>query len=59
MWDYLSHVIANWKDEVIIMGNFNEVRNKAERFGSVFNVQGENAFNMFISSAGLEEVPVG
>nr|GEZ54607.1 RNA-directed DNA polymerase, eukaryota, reverse transcriptase zinc-binding domain protein [Tanacetum cinerariifolium] len=59
LWDYLSHVIANWKGEVIIMGDFNEVRNKAERFGSMFNVQGANAFNMFISSAGLEEVPLG
>ncbi|GJT33296.1 RNA-directed DNA polymerase, eukaryota, reverse transcriptase zinc-binding domain protein [Tanacetum coccineum] len=57
--NYLSHVIANWKGEVIIMGDFNEVRNKAERFGSVFNVQGANDFNMFISSAGLKEVPLG
>ncbi|GKC87099.1 RNA-directed DNA polymerase, eukaryota, partial [Tanacetum coccineum] len=59
LWDYLSHVIANWQGEVIIMGDFNEVRNKAERFGWVFNVQGANAFNSFISSAGLEEVPLG
>ncbi|GJV85462.1 RNA-directed DNA polymerase, eukaryota, reverse transcriptase zinc-binding domain protein [Tanacetum coccineum] len=47
------------RGEVIIMGDFNEVRNKNERFGSVFNVQGANAFNLFISSAGLEEVPLG
>ncbi|GJT78028.1 RNA-directed DNA polymerase, eukaryota [Tanacetum coccineum] len=40
-------------------GDFNEVRKKAERFGSVFNVQGADAFNMFISNAGLEEVPLG
>ncbi|GJV26506.1 hypothetical protein Tco_1379201 [Tanacetum coccineum] len=33
LWDYLSHVIANWKGEMIIIGDFNEVRNKAERFG--------------------------
>ncbi|GJX40177.1 RNA-directed DNA polymerase, eukaryota, reverse transcriptase zinc-binding domain protein [Tanacetum coccineum] len=33
LWDYLFHVIANWK--------------------------GANAFNSFISSAGLEEVPLG
>ncbi|GJU45555.1 RNA-directed DNA polymerase, eukaryota [Tanacetum coccineum] len=45
--------------EVIIMGDFNEVRKKAERFGSVFIVQGADAFNMFISNAGLEEVPLG
>ncbi|GJZ99205.1 RNA-directed DNA polymerase, eukaryota [Tanacetum coccineum] len=59
LWDYMFHVIANWKGEVIIMGDFNEVRNKNERFGSVFNVQGVNAFSSFISSAGLEEVPLG
>nr|GEX29266.1 RNA-directed DNA polymerase, eukaryota, reverse transcriptase zinc-binding domain protein [Tanacetum cinerariifolium] len=46
-------------DEYDYYGDFNEVRNKAERFGSVFNVQGANAFNMFISSVGLEEVPLG
>ncbi|GKG65755.1 hypothetical protein Tco_0687167, partial [Tanacetum coccineum] len=27
--------------------------------GSAFNVQGGNAFNSFIASAGLEEVPLG
>nr|GEX65242.1 RNA-directed DNA polymerase, eukaryota, reverse transcriptase zinc-binding domain protein [Tanacetum cinerariifolium] len=39
--------------------DFNKVRNKAERFALVFNVQGVNAFNMCISSASLEEVPLG
>ncbi|GJR65771.1 RNA-directed DNA polymerase, eukaryota [Tanacetum coccineum] len=24
LWDYLRHVIANWKGEVIVMGDFNE-----------------------------------
>nr|GEY09368.1 RNA-directed DNA polymerase, eukaryota [Tanacetum cinerariifolium] len=50
---------ANENGEVIVMGDFNKVRTKNERFGSVFNVQGANAFNSFISSAGLEEVPLG
>nr|GEW52503.1 RNA-directed DNA polymerase, eukaryota [Tanacetum cinerariifolium] len=59
LWDYLCHVIANWKGKVIVMEDFNEVRNKNERFGSIYNVQGANAFNSFISSAGLEEVPLG
>ncbi|GKB54208.1 RNA-directed DNA polymerase, eukaryota, reverse transcriptase zinc-binding domain protein [Tanacetum coccineum] len=54
----MFHVIANWKGEVIIMGDFNEVRNKNERFGSVFNVQGAVTFYLFISNAGLEEVPL-
>ncbi|PWA87879.1 RNA-directed DNA polymerase, eukaryota, Reverse transcriptase zinc-binding domain protein [Artemisia annua] len=59
LWDYLAFVIDNWKGEVVIMGEFNEVRKKVERFGSVFNVQGANAFNLFICNAGLEEVPLG
>ncbi|GKB12276.1 RNA-directed DNA polymerase, eukaryota, reverse transcriptase zinc-binding domain protein [Tanacetum coccineum] len=59
LWDYLCHVIANWKGEVIIMRGFNEVRNKNERFGSTYNVQGTNSCYSFISSAGLEEVPLG
>ncbi|GKA85511.1 hypothetical protein Tco_0807165 [Tanacetum coccineum] len=54
----MDDMVKNWNGEVIIMGDFNEVRKKAEGFGSVFNVQGPDAFNLFISNAGLEEVPL-
>ncbi|GJW17758.1 RNA-directed DNA polymerase, eukaryota, reverse transcriptase zinc-binding domain protein [Tanacetum coccineum] len=59
LWDYLSHVIAQWAGEVVVIGDFNEVQKKDERFGSVFNVHGANSFDLFISNAGLEEVPLG
>nr|GEY95009.1 RNA-directed DNA polymerase, eukaryota [Tanacetum cinerariifolium] len=59
MWDYLTYEIGKWKGEVVIMGDFNEVRYKSDRFGSVFNVQGANVFNSFITNARLEEVPLG
>ncbi|GKE16049.1 RNA-directed DNA polymerase, eukaryota, partial [Tanacetum coccineum] len=59
LWDYLILVINNWNGEVIIMGDFNKVRKQNERFGSKFNVHGADAFNSFISNAGLEEVPLG
>ncbi|GKA49501.1 RNA-directed DNA polymerase, eukaryota [Tanacetum coccineum] len=59
LWDYLTLVIANWKGGVVMMGDFNEVHKKEERFGSNFNVQRADAFNFFISNAGLEEVPSG
>ncbi|GKB07211.1 RNA-directed DNA polymerase, eukaryota, reverse transcriptase zinc-binding domain protein [Tanacetum coccineum] len=59
LWDYLSLVISNWHGDVVLMGDFNEVRTKEERYGSMFNVLGANAFNSFISTAGLEEVPLG
>nr|GEY33271.1 hypothetical protein [Tanacetum cinerariifolium] len=45
--------------EVVVMGDFNEVRVRTDRFGSVFNVKGAHAFNTFISLAGLVEVPLG
>nr|GEY37642.1 nucleotide-binding alpha-beta plait domain-containing protein [Tanacetum cinerariifolium] len=58
LWEYLTMVIDNWNGEVIIMGDFNEVHNQAERYGSNFNIQGANAFNSFISGERLEEVPL-
>nr|GEU76016.1 zinc finger, CCHC-type [Tanacetum cinerariifolium] len=59
LWDYWEHVINQWDGEVVIIGDFNEVRFKCKRFGSIFNVQGVNVFNVFIANAGLEEVPLG
>nr|GEV92727.1 homeodomain-like protein [Tanacetum cinerariifolium] len=55
IWDYLTVVIGNWNGDVVIMGDFNEVRMQDERYGFIFNVQGANAFNSFILDAGLEE----
>ncbi|GJQ88887.1 RNA-directed DNA polymerase, eukaryota [Tanacetum coccineum] len=57
LWQYLNHMIARWKRDVIVMGDFNEVRFPEERFGSNFNVHGAMAFNSFISEGGLVEVP--
>nr|GFA34329.1 hypothetical protein [Tanacetum cinerariifolium] len=45
--------------EVVIMGDFNEMRDTSERFGSIFNKHGAEAFNSFIVNAGLVEVPLG
>nr|GEX36441.1 RNA-directed DNA polymerase, eukaryota [Tanacetum cinerariifolium] len=59
LWDYLVHVIQKWHDEVVIIGDFNEVRFKSNRFGLVFNSQGANAFNSFIANARFEEIPLG
>ncbi|GJR32145.1 nucleotide-binding alpha-beta plait domain-containing protein [Tanacetum coccineum] len=56
LWDYLTVAIGNWNGDVVIMGDFNEVRTQEERYGSIFNVQGANAFNSFILNAGLEDV---
>ncbi|GJT48902.1 RNA-directed DNA polymerase, eukaryota [Tanacetum coccineum] len=56
VWDYLILVLNNWNGEVVIMGDFNEVRTQKERHGSVFNAQGADAFNLFILTIGLHEV---
>nr|GEY87091.1 RNA-directed DNA polymerase, eukaryota [Tanacetum cinerariifolium] len=58
LWDYLSLVMSKWEGEVVIMGDFNEVCNKSERFGTLFNRHGADVFNRFISNAGLEDVPL-
>nr|GEV23567.1 RNA-directed DNA polymerase, eukaryota [Tanacetum cinerariifolium] len=42
-----------WEGDTVIMGDFNEVRSKHERFGSTFNRQWAIAFNNFISSTCL------
>ncbi|GJQ94915.1 RNA-directed DNA polymerase, eukaryota [Tanacetum coccineum] len=44
--------------DCVIMEDFNEVRMEQERYGSVFNVQGANAFNSFISLASLIDLPL-
>ncbi|GJR83959.1 RNA-directed DNA polymerase, eukaryota [Tanacetum coccineum] len=59
LWAYPILVINNWNGEVIIMGDFNEVRKQTKKFGSKFNVHGADTFNSLISTAGLEEVPLG
>nr|GEW89979.1 RNA-directed DNA polymerase, eukaryota, reverse transcriptase zinc-binding domain protein [Tanacetum cinerariifolium] len=59
LWNYLSNVIRNWDGEVISVGDFNEVRDNSERFGSIFNRSGAEAFNSFIVNSGLVKVPLG
>ncbi|GJR56538.1 RNA-directed DNA polymerase, eukaryota [Tanacetum coccineum] len=55
--NYLNLVINRWKGDVIVMGDFNKVRSEDERYGSIFNARGAAAFNSFISTGGLLEVP--
>nr|GFA98456.1 RNA-directed DNA polymerase, eukaryota [Tanacetum cinerariifolium] len=40
----------------MVMGDFNEVRCKEDRWGSTFHTQGARLFNSFISNAGLNKV---
>nr|GEY12047.1 RNA-directed DNA polymerase, eukaryota [Tanacetum cinerariifolium] len=59
LWSYLNHMIHSWSGESIIIRDFNEVRTKEERFGTIFNNHNARVFNSFISSSGLLEVPLG
>ncbi|GJT49390.1 RNA-directed DNA polymerase, eukaryota [Tanacetum coccineum] len=58
LWDYIGHLIDQWDGEYVVLGDFNEVRYDHERFGSIFNELGANAFNQFISSANLVDLPL-
>nr|GEY04579.1 RNA-directed DNA polymerase, eukaryota [Tanacetum cinerariifolium] len=53
-----SQGISRWKGDVVVMGDFNEVRYSSDRYGLAFNVHGANVFNSFIFNAGLVEVPL-
>nr|GEV25730.1 RNA-directed DNA polymerase, eukaryota [Tanacetum cinerariifolium] len=59
LWSYSNHMIDGCSGETIIMGDFNEVRSKEERFSTIFNNHNASVFNSFISSGGLVEVPLG
>ncbi|GKA20125.1 RNA-directed DNA polymerase, eukaryota [Tanacetum coccineum] len=54
LWSYLTSLINRWNGESILMGDFNEVRRKKDRWGTVFNVYGAKVFNQFISSCKCE-----
>ncbi|GJV23314.1 RNA-directed DNA polymerase, eukaryota [Tanacetum coccineum] len=59
LWEYLQQVISKWKGEVIVMGDFNEIRFKSDRFGCNFNPLDAQRFNAFISGSGLVEIALG
>ncbi|GJR75688.1 RNA-directed DNA polymerase, eukaryota, reverse transcriptase zinc-binding domain protein, partial [Tanacetum coccineum] len=59
----LAALIANNGEHMdgilVAMGDFNEVREAGERFGSHFNERHADIFNTFISNASLIDVPLG
>ncbi|KAL4591374.1 hypothetical protein LXL04_004335 [Taraxacum kok-saghyz] len=59
LWSRFVDLVANWNDEVIILGDFNDVRFSSERSGSVFCPRQAAIFNNFISSIGFVDIPLG
>ncbi|GJS44823.1 putative RNA-directed DNA polymerase, eukaryota, reverse transcriptase zinc-binding domain protein [Tanacetum coccineum] len=58
LWNSLATMIANWDGILVVMGDFNEVREAGERFGSHFNERQADIVNTFISNASLIDVPL-
>nr|GEX49723.1 RNA-directed DNA polymerase, eukaryota [Tanacetum cinerariifolium] len=56
--DYILHLIDQWDGDFVIMGDFNKVKMEQEIYGSIFNVQGANVFNSFISLASRINLPL-
>lgn len=59
LWNYLLQVINRWDDHVLVIGDFNEVKSEAERFGLTLNASGLLAFNDFIAAFFHLDVPFG
>ncbi|GKA56927.1 RNA-directed DNA polymerase, eukaryota, reverse transcriptase zinc-binding domain protein, partial [Tanacetum coccineum] len=59
LWALLSRLIASWEGSVLIMGDFNEVREAGERYGSFFHERQADAFNLFIDNLNLIDIPLG
>nr|GEY50477.1 nucleotide-binding alpha-beta plait domain-containing protein [Tanacetum cinerariifolium] len=58
-WRLTGKKVGKWNGDVIVMGDFNKVRFKSDRFGSQFNSYAAQRFNSFISDSGLVEVTLG
>ncbi|GJS22451.1 RNA-directed DNA polymerase, eukaryota [Tanacetum coccineum] len=58
LWEYITRILDLWDGECIILRDFNEVRSEHERFGTIFNDFGAKAFNHFISTVGLIDLPL-
>ncbi|GJR53984.1 RNA-directed DNA polymerase, eukaryota, reverse transcriptase zinc-binding domain protein [Tanacetum coccineum] len=59
LWSSLSRLISNWDGQEIVMGDFNEVREAGERYGTKFNERQGDMFNSFITNSNLIDVPLG
>ncbi|GJX40419.1 RNA-directed DNA polymerase, eukaryota, reverse transcriptase zinc-binding domain protein, partial [Tanacetum coccineum] len=54
-FDYLH---SDARGEIVVMGDFNEVRDASERFGTVFHEHTAHDFNQFIHDSDLVDVPL-
>ena len=59
LWNFITTCLAAWDGGVVIFGDFNEVRRKSERCGSVFDKRGALEFNNFIMNNELTDLKLG
>nr|GEU87933.1 RNA-directed DNA polymerase, eukaryota, reverse transcriptase zinc-binding domain protein [Tanacetum cinerariifolium] len=59
LWDNIITFIHHHSGKYVLFGDFNEVRNKSERFGSSFSTSEAHVFNNFIDYSALIEIPMG
>ncbi|GJS31419.1 RNA-directed DNA polymerase, eukaryota [Tanacetum coccineum] len=59
LWAYMTGIINRWHGEIIVMGDFNEVRYDSERHGSSFHSLNAADFNIFITNSQLIDIPLG
>nr|GFA45866.1 RNA-directed DNA polymerase, eukaryota [Tanacetum cinerariifolium] len=59
LWNNLSNLVTNFNIPSLVFGDFNEVREEAERLGSVFCHRGDLAFNLFILNSDLIDLLLG
>ncbi|GKB71672.1 putative RNA-directed DNA polymerase, eukaryota, reverse transcriptase zinc-binding domain protein [Tanacetum coccineum] len=58
LWSMLANLIADWDGILMMMGDFNEVREAGERYGSIFKEKQAVIFNEFINNSSLIEIPL-
>ncbi|GJY87219.1 RNA-directed DNA polymerase, eukaryota, partial [Tanacetum coccineum] len=59
VWESLLRLVSRIEGEIVVMGDFNEVRDASERFGTVFHEHVTCDFNQFIYDSALVDVPLG
>ncbi|XP_071741028.1 uncharacterized protein [Rutidosis leptorrhynchoides] len=59
LWNFLADFKERNDGLYIFFGDFIEVREDADIFGTIFNPIGANPFNNFINNAGLIDIPMG
>nr|GEV35062.1 RNA-directed DNA polymerase, eukaryota, reverse transcriptase zinc-binding domain protein [Tanacetum cinerariifolium] len=58
LWRFITEFVSNNLGHYIIFGDFNSVRNKSKRFGSVFSNSNAFYFNEFIANGNLVYIPM-